>query len=131
MSLMTVPMSYTGTESTHHFFIRSGILIRVLDMMSSYRLTCILANNKGCALLGIPLFPEGGLEDGDVSSDIVDSGLCRLLAAPQRSGQSKEPAVSREFWLCSHVITSFTIVVTPSDSAVMPSHRLSPLPVFL
>lgn len=79
MSLSTVQMSYTGTESTHHFFIKSGILIRVLDMLSSYRLTCILADNKGCALLGIPLFPEGGLEDGDVSSDIMDSGSFLLL----------------------------------------------------
>lgn len=77
-------MSYTGTESTHHFFIKSGILIRVLDMMSSYRLTCILAN-KGCALPGIPLFPEG-FGGWRCSSDVMDSGPYRLLAAPQHSG---------------------------------------------
>lgn len=100
-------------------------------MMSSYRLTCILANNKGCALLGIPFFPEGGLEDGDASSDIMDPGPCRLRPALQRSGKSMEPAVCRGFWLCSHVIMPFTIVMIPSDSAVVPSHSLSPFPVFL
>lgn len=42
------------------------------------RLTCILANSKGCAPVGTPFFPEGGLEDPSVSSAITDSGFLLL-----------------------------------------------------
>lgn len=57
-----VQMFYNRYRIDLPFFFSKKWYIRVLNMMLPCRLTCILASSKGCAPVGIPLVPEGGLE---------------------------------------------------------------------
>lgn len=69
-------------------------------MTSSCRPNCIVANSKGCAPVGTPFFPEGGLKDPSVSSAIMDSGFLLLLSV--LSGRGVRSQRSAEGSGCAH-----------------------------
>lgn len=69
-------------------------------MTSSCRLNCVVANSKGCAPVGTPFFPEGGLKDPSVSSAIMDSGFLLLLSV--LSGRGVRSQRSAEGSGCAH-----------------------------
>lgn len=67
-------------------------------MTSSCRLTYILANSKGCAPVGTPFFPEGGLKDPSVPSAIMDSGFLLLRIVLSGRGVRSQRSADGSGW---------------------------------